>query len=119
MLEQNDMEFDLRLRDETGLLILMKDSIEYFKIEQNPKIVGDISFRFLEHIYHHSENMIKKIRMRVENYIVPENSQAFIRELAANIYDSNPAEKYISKTGLYEAYNYALNDEYVKSKDLM
>lgn len=119
MLEQNDMEFDLRLRDETGLLVLMKDSIEYFKTEQNQKIVGDISFRFLEHIYHHSDNMVKKIRQRVENYIVPENSQAYIRELAANIYNSSPADKYISKTGLYEAYNYALNDEYVKSKDLM
>jgi len=119
MLEQNDMEFDLRLRDETELLILMKNSIDYFKAEENYKIVGDISFRFLEHIYHHSDNMIKKIRERVQNYIVPENAQAFIRELAANIYDSSPAEKYISKTALYEAYNYALNDEYVKSKDLM
>ena len=119
LLDQHDLEYELRLRDENELLKLMNSCINYFQNQGNAKIVGEISFRFLEHIYHNSQQMITKIRERVHDYIVPEDSQAFIRKLARYIYDSSPHEKYIAKTALYEAYNYAINDEYIKAKDLM
>jgi len=119
LLDQHDMEYDLRLRDEIDLLATMDSCINYFDDQKETKIVGDISFRFLEHIYHNSKHMVKKIRGRVPNYIVPEDSESFIRKLASNVYDSKTADKYIAKTALYEAYNYAINDQYTKAKDLL
>ena len=119
LLEQSNYEYDCRLRDEINLLKLIVDSISYFKKEENMKIVSSLSFKFLEHIYHHSQDMITKIRERVPDFPVPENTQEFIRELSSNVYKAPANEKYVIKTALYEAYNYAINDEYIKAKDQM
>jgi len=79
-LDQHDMEYDLRLRDEIDLMKLMDDCINYFFGVDCKEIVGEISFRFLEHVYHNSQHMVRKIRERVSNYIVPEDSSRFIRK---------------------------------------
>jgi len=44
---------------------------------------------------------------------------SLIRQLAANVYANPSNERYVIKTALYEAYNYAINDHYTKAKDLM
>jgi hypothetical protein len=119
LLDQHDKEYDLRLRDEMVLLRLINDSIDYFEAGNNEVVVSALSFRFLEHIYQNSNHMVAKIRERVPDYFIPEDSLAFVRKLATNVYKKPAADRYVIKTTLYEAYNYAVNNEYIKAKDLM
>lgn len=119
LLDQHDKEYDLRLRDEMVLLRLINDSIDYFDAGNNEVVVSALSFRFLEHIYQNSNHMVAKIRERVPDYFIPEDSMAFVRKLATNVYKKPAADRYVIKTTLYEAYNYAVNNEYIKAKDLM
>lgn len=119
LLEQSNVEYDLRLRDEISLLRLMRDSIDYFVKRESDKVVSSLSFRFLEHIYHHSHYMIAKIRERANDFPIPEDSKSFITMLSTNVYKCPVNDKYTVKTALYEAYNYAINDEYIKAKDLL
>lgn len=125
-LEQGQLEYLYRLKDECRLLKLVDKMIDYFNELNDQTKVARISLIKLEHIYYKNDLLYENTRKLLHNkpeklqeiYFLNQPSREVVSQLVALISEHCPKREKI-RAVLLQCYHHAIHNRVKEAKDLL